>query len=324
LSNFSLLAESLSLTKQVRAEARISALAELAKTRATAEGQLHIAHTQLERRRRAAAIEQERFGYARSRRDHLREERERAPAQFSALRGTLFLFLAFCALIGDITFLAVVLGRLLGLDIRDPVTHLTFSNMIFRAPLEALQRFADIALLSVAVLTLAFVLKLWSDSKGLDRFWRLCLAATLVISFATLAVVSAVRWHMPIEAFDYPLTRIATILLGLALPMSGCMFFVDGLDRIAKASRLAVATLTAFICERRVRRTEPTLEERSALTAAEAELKWVCSDEFFEALCDKHEAVNRRAFADAVEATSRPGGLYSFAKQVITSDVRGQ
>jgi hypothetical protein len=156
----------------------------------------------------------------------------------------MFLSVGILAIAGDITFLGGVLATLVGANLRDPLTQQTFARLAFSDPLLALERFPEVSVLTVSVLLVGFVLKLWHDAHRQHRRDPSDKAGYVIASVVSiggvlmLAFVAAIRMQQPLDSDDSHLGRFASTMLGLVLPAFGTVCVMTGMDRLGALSRL--------------------------------------------------------------------------------------
>jgi hypothetical protein len=168
----------------------------------------------------------------------LRVSKVQAPEQFSLVRGVMFLCVGILAIAGDITFLGGVLATLVGADLRDPLTQQTFARLAFSDPLLALERFPEVAVLTVSVLLVGFVVKVWHDAHrqyrrdGSDGAWYVIASVVSASGLLMLASVAFIRLQQPLETGDSQSARIVSTILGLVLPTFGTICVMTGMERL--------------------------------------------------------------------------------------------
>ena len=168
--------------------------------------------------------------------------REDSPAQFSLVKGLLYLSLAILLILADISILGQVIARFLGYNWRSS-SGKTFAQLIFTDAPRAFHEFPDLFCLTIAILLIGFFTKVWRDSylttlgaspRRIDRaeFWLY--SGMLLLALSAVIAMAMARLTMDVGGSQGWPTRIVSTLLGLALPLVGAGFFLKGYDSLAE------------------------------------------------------------------------------------------
>lgn len=219
---------------------------------------------------RLASVNQSRSG--------VEARRDAAPAEFSWVKGLLYMGISILLIFADVAILGQVIAQFLGYPWYDPDTDRTFAQLVFTVPSQALRSFPDLFFLTLALLLIGFFVKIWKDwyairfdeERGLRRTDKLKFVLyTVLVLLALLSVglMAGARFTIDLGSTSGTLTRAASALLGLALPLVSAGFFLEGYDCLAARGllwRLSFVgwfyRVLSYWTESRRRRVEAELE----------------------------------------------------------------
>ena len=227
--------------------------------------------TSLEKARLVHAKLAERHNLLAERRRSLGKRREGSTAQFSLLKGILYISLSVLLILADLSILGQVIARFLGYPWRTQGGG-TFARLVFTDAARAFREFPDLFCLTAAILLIGFFIKVWRDSyltilsdqpRRIDRaeFW--IYSGLLVLAFLAVVAMATARLSLDLGNSQGWATRGVSALLGLALPLVSAGFFLKGYDAIAERLELwrlavqeAVYSLLTWAWRGRVKRLE--------------------------------------------------------------------
>jgi hypothetical protein len=249
--------------------------------------------------------------------------REGVPAQFSLVRGLIYISLSFLLILADISILGQVIARFLGYNWRNQ-QGLTFAQLILSSPLRAFREFPDLLCLTLALLLMGLFVKVWRDSylntlsenpRRIDRAEFRLYSSLLCMAALAIIMMAAARLTLDVGSSQGTFTRIVSAFLGLALPFVGAGFFIKGYDSLAERFelwRLSYQRIIYYLANRRyqrqVKRTEGQLEAKNSLE------KELSSQEY----CDAEFNLVRGAFSQGY----REGLGYLFSGVGLAERVR--
>jgi hypothetical protein len=170
------------------------------------------------------------------------KRREESPAQYSLVKGLLYLGLSILLILADISILGQVIARFLGYTWRSQSGQ-TFAHLIFTDVPKAFRDFPDLFCLTIAILLIGFFIKVWRDSyltilgdspRRIDKaeFWLY--SCMLLLALIAVIAMAAARLTLDVGGSQGWPTRIVSTILGLALPVVGAGFFLKGYDSLAE------------------------------------------------------------------------------------------
>lgn len=184
--------------------------------------------------------------------------REAAPAEFSWVKGLLYMSISVLLIFADVAILGQVIAQFLGYPWYDPDVDQTFAQLVFTVPEQAFRSFPDLFFLTLALLLIGFFVKIWKDwyairfdgdrqLRKIDRLKFLLYTILAVLAFVSVGIMAAARLTVNLGNTSDMLARTASAILGLALPMVSAGFFLEGYDCLAARGLLWRLSLTAWI-----------------------------------------------------------------------------
>lgn len=186
------------------------------------------------------------------------ERREAAPAEFSWVKGLLYMSFSVLLIFADVAILGQVIAQFLGYPWIDPVTGRNFAQLVFAAPQQALRSFPDLFFLTLALLLIGFFVKIWKDwyairfeddrrVRRIDRLKFFLYSVLAVLALVSVGIMASARLTIDLGETKGLLSRTAATILGLALPLVSAGFFLEGYDCLAARGLLWRLTLMGWV-----------------------------------------------------------------------------
>lgn len=253
------------------------------------------------------------------------QRREAASAEFSLVKGTLYIGISALLIFADISILGQVFAQLLGYPWVHPVTRRTFTQQLFTDPSQALKDFPDLLYLTVSLLLIGFFIKIWKDWYAIrfdnerslrrsDHLKFILYSMLLMMSVVSVVLMASARLTFDMGEASGNLSRAASAFLGLTLPFVSAGFFMEGYDCLASRGLLWRLSLMAwlyraplFLWAARRRRAD------AALKVCALALEQLESDEHRQKLLGAREVAYAHGYREGVKsllASPGPGELY--------------
>jgi hypothetical protein len=132
----------------------------------------------------------------------IEERRETAPAEFSWVKGLLYMSISVLLIFADVAILGQVIAQFLGYPWYDPNVDQTFAQLVFTMPQQAFRSFPDLFFLTLALLLIGFFVKIWKDwyairfdgerqLRRIDRLKFLLYTILAVLAFVSVGMMAA-------------------------------------------------------------------------------------------------------------------------------------